>query len=305
MNSSKIRDHAAFFCKNAEMMNWDDMRVALAAARGETLSAAARRLGVNQTTVSRRLAALEEALGARLFHRIEGRLVPTRGGERLLAEAERAESAAMAAEEALAGLDARAEGTVRVTAVPTTATRLLIPAAPRLTARYPNLRVEILGAENRSNLSRREADMALRFDRPGAAGTTLCRRIGRLGYLVYAPADASDPDALPWITYEEASADLPQAHWIARRIGRRGTEETLAPVLVNDAEGVLQAVAAGLGRSLLPRFVGDADPRLRRLGDEPAVIRDLWHLSHPDIRRTKRGEAVAQWLEETVATVSD
>lgn len=291
-------------------MNWDDMRVALAAARGGTLSEAARRLDVNQTTVSRRLSALEETLGARLFHRIEGRLVPTHGGERLLEEAERAEAAALAAQQALMGLDARAEGTVRLTSVPTNVTRLLIPAVPALIARYPNLRVELLGAENRTNLSRREADMALRFDRPGSAGTTLCRRIGHLGYHIYAPASAADPESLPWVTYEEASADLPQAHWIARRIGRRiggrgvGGGEMLAPVLVNDAEGVLQAVAAGLGRSLLPRFVGDGDPRLVRMGDEPAVVRDLWHLSHPDIRHTKRGEAVTQWLEETVASVA-
>ena len=239
------------------MMNWDDLRVALAAARGGTLSEAARRLAVNQTTVARRLAGLERALGAKLFHRVEGRLVPTRGGERLLRHAEAAESAAAAAEEALAGLDARAEGTVRITAVPTTVTRLLIPAVPRLVARYPNLRVELLGAENRSNLSRREADMALRFDRPGPGGTALCRRIARIGYFVYAPADAEDPELLPWVGYEEASADLPQAEWIARQAGRgrRPAAGELAPVLVNDAEGILQAVAAGLGRSLLPRLV--------------------------------------------------
>lgn len=287
------------------MVNWDDLRIALAAARGGSLSEAARRLGVNQTTVSRRLAGLEAALGAALFHRMERRLVPTRAGERLLAQAELAESAAAAALEAVSGLDAKPEGLVRVSAVATVATRLLIPAAGRLTARYPNLRLEIAGGESRANLSRREADMALRFDRPGAGGATLCRKIATLGYYVYAPAAAADPDALPWVTYDEASANLPQAQWIARRIGRGEGGETAAPVLANDAEGVLQAVAAGLGRSPLPRFVGDAEPRLVRLADAPVLTRELWHLSHPDVRRTKRGEAVTEWLEAVVAEAAD
>ncbi|MEQ8601913.1 MAG: LysR family transcriptional regulator [Marivibrio sp.] len=283
------------------MKNWDDLRVALAVARAGALAGAARRLGVDQTTVSRRLKALERDLGAQLFHRGDGRLTPTRAGETLLVQAEAAESAVAAAGEAVAGRDARPEGAVRVSSVATTVNRLLIPRADRLTTRYPLLRLELLAGEARGSLSRREADVALRFDRPGDGGAAFCRKIARIGYYAYAPVAAGDPQAMPWIVYEEANDHLPQARWLARRAQAEG----VAPVLVNDAEGVLQAVGAGLGRSLLPRFVGDADARLRRLSDAPAVTRDLWRLSHRDIHGTKRGQAVVAWLEEVIGEIAE
>lgn len=285
------------------MKTWDDLRVALAVARAGALAGAAGRLGVDQTTVSRRLKALERDLAVQLFHRRDGRLIPTRAGESLLAQAEAAESAIAAASEAVSGRDLRPEGTVRIAAVPTTVNRRLIPQAHRLTDRHPLLRLELLATDATGALSRREADIALRFDRPGEGGSALCRKIARIGYYAYAPAAAARPEGLPWIAYEEAHAHLPQARWIGRRIGAGG--EAAAPVLVNDAEGVLQAVAAGLGRSLLPRFVGDADARLVRVGDAPAVVRDLWRLSHRDIHGTKRGQAVVGWLEEVLGEISE
>jgi DNA-binding transcriptional LysR family regulator len=108
--------------------------------------------------------------------------------------------------------------------------------------------------------------------------------------------EASD---LPWIAYDEAMAHLPQAQWIAARIAR--DQEKIAFLRVNDAEGVLEAVAAGLGRSLLPSLIADRDPRLRRLGPRqrsPAVSRELWLLTHSELRTLRRIEAVVRWIEE-------
>ena len=128
----------------------------------------------------------------------------------------------------------------------------------------------------------------------------LARRIGRLAYAAYAAADAAPDAALPWIGYEEGMAGLPPARWIAAMAGRSGG----APVALNDAEAIIQAVRAGLGRSLLPRIVGDREPGLRRIAtaglpDPPG--RELWLLVHPDLRPLARIAAVIAWVEEIVA----
>ncbi len=108
-------------------MKWDDVKFVLAVARGQTLSAAARQLKVDQTTVGRRLAALEQAAGTKLFRRVDGRLVPTEAGEIVSTRAERVETEMLALEEQLAGADITPAGVVRLTATPILANRLLIP----------------------------------------------------------------------------------------------------------------------------------------------------------------------------------
>jgi DNA-binding transcriptional LysR family regulator len=100
---------------------------------------------------------------------------------------------------------------------------------------------------------------------------------------------------LPWVTYDEAMAHLPQARWIATTAARN--DERIAALRVNDAEAVLEAVIAGVGRSLLPCIVADGDSRLRRRG-APALGRELWLLMHSELRRLGRIEAVVKWIEE-------
>ncbi|HXW25248.1 MAG TPA: LysR family transcriptional regulator [Xanthobacteraceae bacterium] len=276
-------------------MEWSDLRHVLAVARAGTLAAAARRLGVNQTTVARRLAAAEKALGARLFERREGMLRPTRAGEAAIARAAQVEQEVLALERGVGGADAVAAGSVRVTAVPILANRLLIPALPRLVARHPRLRVELVGEPRNLSLTRREADVAVRLARP-EAGTALARRIGRLDYAVYGPRRRST-DSLPWITYEEGLSHLPQARFIAAQ------EAQAAPLMVNDAEAIVQAVRAGIGKSLLPCFVGDREPRLQRVGRGVVLSRDIWLMVHRELRAQARIAAVIDWVTRVVRTV--
>jgi DNA-binding transcriptional LysR family regulator len=254
------------------------------------LAAAARRLGVNQTTVARRLAAAEAALGARLFERRDGLLSPTKAGEAAVARAAQVEQEVLALEAGIGGADAAVAGTVRLTAVPILANRLLIPAVPRLRARHPRLRLELIAEPRNLNLTRREADIALRLARPESAA--LARRIGRLDYAVYAPRRRKADD-LAWITYEEGLSHLPQARFIA---AAAGAEET-APLLLNDAEAIVQAVRAGLGKSLLPCFVGEREPGLTRLG-RVVLSREIWLMVHRDLRPQARIAAVIDWVTE-------
>jgi DNA-binding transcriptional LysR family regulator len=271
-------------------MEWSDLRHVLTVARGGTLAAAARRLGVNQTTVARRLRAVEHALGARLFERRDGVLAPTAAGEAAIARAARVEQEVEALKSGVRGGEASAAGLVRLTAVPVLANRLLIPALPKLFAAHPGLRVELVAEPRNLNLTRREADIALRLARP-ESGTALARRIGRLDYAAYAPRRRGG-ESLPWITYEEGLRHLPQARWVAAASNEDG------PLLVNDAEAMLQALHAGLGKAVVPCFVGEGDMRLRRLPGPKAVLsRPLWLLVHRELRAQPRIAAVIAWLE--------
>lgn len=279
-------------------MRWDDLRVVLAVARGGTLSAAAERLRVDMTTVSRRLAALEASLGRALFARVRSRLVPTEDGATAVAHAERVESEILALEASIGGGESAPEGRVRITAVPAVASRLLLPRLGALTGRYPKLRVEILAEPRNLSLADREAEIAVRLARP-AAGAALCRRLGSIGFSVYARAGA-DPADLAWIGYDEAHDQLPQARWIAEQARRDGAPR----ILVNDAEPLYQAVTTGLGKSLIPDFMAAGDPRLARLGDGPVLAREAWLLVDRDVRRLPRVAAAIDWLDAIFAELA-
>jgi DNA-binding transcriptional LysR family regulator len=284
--------------------SWNDLRYLLAVARGRTLAGAARRLGVDDTTVGRRLAVLEREFGVRLCRRAgDGTIELTSAGEQAALHAERMEREVGALGAALSGADAAFAGTVRLTSVPIIANRLLIPATRSLFKQHPALQLEIVADARDLSLTRREADLALRLARPKTGGTkVIARRIGVLRYAVYAATSCSARDArkLPWIGYDEATAHLPQARWIAARAAATG--EPLAGLRLGDAEAVLEAVIAGLGRSLLPVAIADREPRLRRLGarSAAAVTRELWLLTHEELKSLGRIEAVVHWLEATL-----
>ena len=172
-----------------------------------------------------------------------------------------------------------------------------MPALPPLLERHPRLRVELIAEPRDLSLTRREADIALRLARPRKEQRALARRIGRLDYAAYAPAEG-EIEGLPWITYEDRMADLPQWRWITERSAAEGT---LAALAVNDAEALLQAVRAGLGKSLLPLAIAEREPGLRRLGaTQPALSRELWLMVHPELRDLVRIRVVMDWLESVV-----
>jgi DNA-binding transcriptional LysR family regulator len=295
-------------------MNWNDLRYILAIGRANSLAAAARQIAVDETTVGRRLSAIEASLGARLFTKVQGgRLVPTESGEVAMTHAERIEQEMNRLQLSVAGQDAAVIGTVRLTSVAVLVNRLLLPAMPELSAAHPGLRLEMLADQRYFSLMKREADIALRLCRPNqdTGAAVLARHIGTITYEAYAASATSVREAasLPWISYDESMAQLPQAKWMqqvaAREAGESGSAITdrLAPVALNDPEGVLEAVRLGLGKSLLPTALIKGDKGLRRLraGDWPAMpSREIWLLTHPDQRRLARIEAVIDWLDDTM-----
>ncbi len=272
--------------------DWNGLQYVLSLARAGSHAAAARRLGLDATTVARRVRALETALGARLFERgPDGNWRPTQAGEIAVVRAEAMEAEMATLSVAVRGIDAAAAGTVRVTAVPLLINRVLVPAAPALMARHPGLELELIADIRDLSLTRREADIAIRLTRPGpeVGDRVVARRIGTLDYAVYAADDAVDP---PWLSYEGSMAHLPQARWMNRAGERRSA------VTVNDGETLLHGVAAGLGRAILPCLVADGVPGLRRLpwDGDPMPGREIWVLTLPDLRHLARVAAVLGWI---------
>jgi DNA-binding transcriptional LysR family regulator len=155
-----------------QSMNWNDLRYVLATSRGRTLTAAARLLKVHDTTVARRLAAMQQAIGLRLYQRLaDGTLRLTTSGERAALHAERIEREIGALAAGLAGVDDVVAGTVRVTSVPIIVNHILVPAAQILLKRHPQMQLELIADARDLSLTRREADLALRLARPKTGGT--------------------------------------------------------------------------------------------------------------------------------------
>ena len=274
-------------------LNWNDLRYVLAVARSKTLAGAARALDVNERTVARRITQIEATLTARLFDRNAGKLLPTEIGEMAIASAERVEIESRELEHRISGADLRAAGNVRMTAVPILLNRLLIPSVGPLLDRHPELHLELIAEPRNLSLSRREADIALRMARPTDETRIVTRRLGSIDYAIYA-ARGTPAGHLPWINYEDGKRDLPQARWMTEQSNRHA--EPQSTLAVNDTEAVLAAVRAGLGKSLLPTLLGDADEQLARQQEGICLSRDVWLMLHPDLRHLARVRVVIDWL---------
>lgn len=275
-------------------MDWDDLKFVLAVARHGTYSAAAQALEVNQTTVTRRIDHATEKLGTPLFDRIDGRLLPTATGQAILTHAEKVETEVRQALHTASDLQQTPHGTVRVTAVETLITGLLSPALTQFNRRYPQILLELVASHENLNLSRREADIALRLNRP-QGGTAITRKLCDIGFACYEAASGSNDS---WLGYDESLDHLPEAQWLRSRFGDQ------PPLLRSTSVGLLHsATAQGLGCAMLACVYADKDKRLRRLEpDSPSPIRrELWLLTHETARRNPAVRAVSTWIDEVVS----
>ncbi len=262
---------------------WGDLQLVLAVARGRNLAASARRLGVDPSTVYRRLGALEGRLGASLFERLPNGYAPTALGSELLATAERMDQAAARLEETLAdGAAAHLTGTLRLTAPDDVAQLLLMPIIARFRAAHGEVEIELVIDNRNLNLTRREADVAVRPTK-AAPPHLFGRRAARLTAAVYGPATfAGKPlAALPWIGWEEGTGPASYLGWRQREVPGARRVFRSASLL-----GQAQAAVAGLGVALMPSFLGGSLPGLQRLAPPvEALDSDLWLLTPAELRR--------------------
>lgn len=276
-------------------MQWDDLRLFVILADAGSLSAAARRLRLDHTTVARRVAGLEDALGLRLFDRLPRGWSLTAEGERLLDQARRVEEEAAAFARQAQGLGPGAEGIVRISAPPGLAATFLAPHVAGLRRTQPGIVIELVGAVQAASLSRREADIAIRLRAPSDAAI-IARRVGSLAYGLYATPGylrGTAEERWEFLAYDDELAHVPQQRWLLDLAGGR-------PVVFrsNDVMSQHSACAAGVGLAALPRFLGDSDPRLQALAVPPPAPRELWLLVHPDLRRSPRVRAALDFLAD-------
>ena len=167
---------------------WDDVRFFLAASREGSLSGAARALNVDHVTVGRRIAALEERLGAKLLTRTPEGLIATPAGQAILRQCEAMETSAFDIERLAAGHDSQYGGRIRLTTTEVLATHVIVPELAALRDRYPQLQVEILTGVRLLDIARREAEIAVRPVKP-TAQSLVCRKLGEFGFGLYASRD--------------------------------------------------------------------------------------------------------------------
>ena len=273
-------------------MEWSDLRIFLAIARQGTLGAAARRLGLTQPTMGRRLRTLETALGHVLFQRTTTGLVLTDEGQALLAHAERMEEEALAIERVLAGQARQLEGGLRLTSSDWFGTHVLAPVIAEFAGLHPRVTIELLTDARFLSLSRREADLAFRI-RPFTEPDVVSRRLLHMPYAAYARAGlaqglADDGEGARLITLDAAFAGTPDDSWLSRRLPK-----ARIALRSNSRDVQARLCAQGLGIAVLPRPLGDATPGLERLdlGDPPPG-RDTWIGYHRDLRQLGRLRAL-------------
>ncbi|SFS03517.1 LysR family transcriptional regulator [Sphingomonas jatrophae] len=290
------------------MFDWDDLRVFLAVARTGRIAPAARTLALDATTVARRLSRLERALGAALFEGTGGERRPSARGEALLAHAEAAESAAIAAAGEIAGGAAGASGQVRVSVAEGFATWVLAPAVAAFAAAHPALRLDLVTASGFLDPSRREADLAVMLARP-RSGRLVAAKLADYALRLYAaptylerhgaPGAAADLGEHRLVGYVPEFVPAPELDYL----GELG--DALAPAIRSPSINVQhRAIAGGGGIGVLPQFIGDADPGLVPILPDFRLRRSFWLVTHADLRRVARVEAVAAWLRACAATLA-
>ncbi|HEX2660426.1 MAG TPA: LysR family transcriptional regulator [Polyangia bacterium] len=265
--------------------SWDDLRFVLALARAHSLSQAARALGVDQSTVGRRVAAFERAAGSRLFSRAGGSWALTAAGEAVQAHLEEIERRSLAVGRQLEGRDARLEGTVRLATSDSFASWFLAPRLRPLRARHPALRIELLTANRFMDLDRREADVALRFSRPSQPHL-ITRRVGKGGWALFASREYLNRHPKP--PHDVVGFDDELKGTVGWRWLREHPELGSVVLTTNSMMAHAAAVAAGLGVGPVPCLWGDRQRSWRRVDGGVIGHHDIFLTVHPDVRHSAR-----------------
>lgn len=287
-----------------ERLDWDDVRFFLLSAREGGFGAAARRLAVQQSTVSRRVAALEERLGGALFDRTAEGLALTALGRRVLPEAEVVEQALTRVGDAAATTERAAEGVVRVALTETVAAVLVIPLVlPRLLAKFPGLQLDLVVGHTAADLARREADVAVRFFLT-PSGDFVTKRVARMAMgVAAAPGLAKTLRGVPASEWPFVSSYLSGGDTFEETWRLRFATQP-ARVTTNSFHAQFEAVRAGLGVSLLPLSLAKAAGLvvlpLPRGAEAPPPL-DTWLVTPRALRRVPRVAAVFDALEAALA----
>jgi len=287
------------------IVDWDGLQVFLAVARGGRVSAAARRLGVEHTTVARRIATLEKTLGVSLFYRTTRGYLLTPQGQNVVATAEAMERSALAVEARARENSGALSGRVRVAMPPEYGSHWLAPKLATFRAMHPQIELQILVGTRQRDLSRGEAELAIQPPRPTQTGMVAVR-LGRVAVGLYASRSViankrlrirklADVRDLLLLAYTSPFQVLQEAKWF---------QPILAAATIglesNSTHALLAAARAGAGVAVLPRFVARQHDDLVAVSDDVAA-HDLLLIAHPEVRRDPKVRATADFLKRLAA----
>ncbi|WP_428489138.1 LysR family transcriptional regulator [Rhodopila sp.] len=284
------------------MIDWDDIRYFLAVARSGSVRAAAERLGVTHSTVLRRIAQLEERLGAHTFEKLPSGYRLTDAGEEILEFAEQMEASSNQLQTRVFGRDQSVRGLLRVTLAPVLATHLLMPDFADFARLHPEIEMEILSLDQPVNLTNRQADVAIRvvYDRNtlplnihGLKGPELFGAV-YIAHDLLAAWRAPAADRIRWIVRND--------HGVSDWARTAEVATTDVPFRTTDAGAQIAAVRQGVGMTTLPCFVGDLDPSLVRApGTALRLFGTLWLLTQGETRKTKRVRLFTEFVSRRLA----
>lgn len=280
---------------------WSDFRFILALGRSGSVAGAARSLSVDDSTVSRRLAAAEKAFGAVLIVRGGTKFAFTAEGKAALAAAEAMEAAVSAASAAVRTSKTELEGVVKISCAPS-ALHFLLPFPQEVSERHPDLHVELMSTREVIDLAKGDADIALRGVRPTDLDLVV-RHQFEWGFAAYAtaaylrehgrPASVSELGPHQLVRYDESFRRASFATWIEPFVSK-----TTPNIRVDSVDMAQSMIAAGRGIGVLPTVQGDVDPRLTRVFPEVIDMMHGWIVYHESSRGSKKVEAVSNALIE-------
>lgn len=286
----KLSTNANMSCNNAQMMDWDDLRYFLAVARAGSVTGAATELGVNHSTVSRRIQAFEKQHNFRLFERLPSGYALTQAGENIYPKALQMEQHAQSVAREMFGQDTRLQGRLRLTTSNYMANEIIMPHLHEFQAQYPDIELELLVSKSLQNMAARDADIAVRLT-PEPPENLIGRRIGYLYQGIYVSKayleHRVDPDKVILWTQDRQISAWQKQHFPDSRTVLR----------VDNVSTIFSAVKAGMGIAQLPCAIADNAASLFRLDIElPPPAWGIWVLSHVDLRATARVRVCREFL---------
>ena len=287
-------------------MEWDDLRIILAIGRAGTLSGAAKSLNLNHSTVFRRINIIENNLEVRFFDRMPNGYVLTEAGDVAMRRAKRIDDEINGFTRELVGKDLRLQGIIRVTAPEGVSLKLLQPMFTAFLKANPDIQIDLVVTGSTLQLSRREADLAIRVT-SNPPDTSIGRRVCRFRFGVYASRaymkskkDFSLKDH-NWILLDDSRNWFPQSLW--KKMGHPGVKVTFSS---DNTMAIINAAKSGLGIAPLPCFLGDSEKKLIRIMEPTEEMAlELWLLTHPDLRHTARVKALMSFLHEALQSKKD
>ena len=290
---------------SAASLDWDDLRYILAVAESGSAVAAAQKLGVNASTIQRRIARFEEQNGVHLFERRRRGLFPTRECRAIVAEASQINDRVTGLSRDILGGDLRLEGLLRVTSTETFITQSVAGYLADFYKQYPAINLEITLTNARLNLSRQDADVAIRPSR-APHETLVGQRVAALGFALYGiekligdlpqTPDLETLRELPWIGLGEALNAAPPRGWMVDNIPAEAIDLT-----IDTFPAMLTCALAGTGVALLPCSLADAVPGLlRRELPGERLETSVWILTHPEIRNAARIKAFMGFMAKSM-----